>query len=250
MTCLYILDSYVHLISDSCNTGDCAVTLDSFSLTVCIISPWQSSSPGEPGNRGDDSSSSHVAAGLISCDINSDVCRNRKRWHLNSEFCKTSAQNISPLGLWRSRCSFISTAGSSSVAASSLLGVPGCYFTLFCWYCGFVQMRAALIQVQTTISWSDSGLKTASRRNKTSRTSSLTSSQVKFIISWGEITLQPAIKKTSQPTTQQTRQDVKRCCGLYKEWNNYIRNKTFEHDPATLTFSWETKAELLQSMES
>lgn len=138
MTCLYILDSYEHLISDSCNTGDCAVTLDSFSLTVCIISPWQSSSPGEPGNRGDDSSSSHVAAGLIRCDMNSDVCRNRK-----------------------SCSSFFSSRRAWML-----------FYT--CWYCGFVQMRAALIQIQTTISWSDSGLKTASRRNKTNRTSSLT----------------------------------------------------------------------------
>lgn len=64
MTCLYILDSYEHLISDSCNTGDCAV----------IHSDWLSAlfhpdSPGEPGNRGDDSSSSHVAAGLIRCEL-------------------------------------------------------------------------------------------------------------------------------------------------------------------------------------
>lgn len=133
MTCLYILDSYEHLISDSCNMGDCAVI-----HSVWLSALFHPDSPGEPGNRGDDSSSSHVAAGLIRCDMKSDVCRNRK-----------------------SCSSFFSSRRAWML-----------FYT--CWYWGFVQMRAALIQVQTTISWSDSGLKTASRRNKTNRTSSLT----------------------------------------------------------------------------
>lgn len=112
-------------------------------LWLWIHSVWLSAllhpdSPGEPGNGGDDS----VGASLTCKSFITCCCRLNQLWHElrrmqereKMEFKLRVLQNIctenSPLGVWRSRCSFISTAGSSRVAASSLLGVSGCYFTL------------------------------------------------------------------------------------------------------------------------